>query len=321
MVPAQITRRTFVFGTAALSSLALSGTAVAENGARVVGETQINPRMLDITISSPALETNAPVRLLVPTGWTPGTTRVWPVLYLLHGAGDDYTSWTRSTDVAALTAQRNMLVVMPSGGRDGFYSDWRNHGAGGAPRWASFHLTEVVQILERGYGAGTSRAIAGLSMGGFGAMSYAARRPGMFRAAASYSGLLHTRQSARSISLIQGVLLKDGYDPYALWGDAALNADVWAAHNPYDLADKLLGIPLYVSCGNGQPGALDPSGALPDFAVEPVCLDQSVAFVHRIQQLGGTVTPHFYGAGLHSWPWWQRELHTSFPMLTRAIGA
>ncbi|MEV4313967.1 alpha/beta hydrolase family protein [Actinocrispum sp. NPDC049592] len=300
-------RRTFLLGAATTVFVPMAA-------ARVVSENRLGTRMLDITIDSPALGAAVPVRLLLPPGWTPGSSRSWPVLYLLHGAGDDYTSWTRSTDVSALVQQQEMLVVMPSGGRDGFYSDWRT-----GQHWETFHLTEMLPIIERGYGASGTRVIAGLSMGGFGAMSYAARHPGMFQAAASYSGLLHTRQSARSTSLIQGVLVKDGYDPFALWGDPIVNAAVWAGHNPYDLADRLLGIPLYVACGDGQVGPLDPPGALPDFAIEPVCRDQSTAFIQRVRQLGGTVTANIYSPGTHNWGWWQRELHSSFPMLTTAL--
>jgi diacylglycerol O-acyltransferase/trehalose O-mycolyltransferase len=320
-------RRTFILGAAAaaispitLRTTTVGTSAVADSGAYVVAENHLGNRMVDLTISSPALASPEIVRLLVPSGWAPGTNLTWPVLYLLHGAGDDYTSWTRSTDVAALTEHTGMLVVMPSAGRDGFYSDWWNHGSVGTPRWETFHMIDVIQILERGYGAGTSRAIAGLSMGGFGAMSYAARHPGMFRAAASYSGLVHTRQSARAVSLIEGVLLKDGYDPFALWGDATLNAGIWALHNPYDLAQNLLGIPLYVSSGNGQPGQLDPPGTSPDIAIEPVCGEEATAFAQRMRQLGGNITANLYGPGTHSWAWWQRELHNSFPLLTNAIG-
>ncbi|MFD9893754.1 alpha/beta hydrolase [Amycolatopsis sp. NPDC059027] len=322
--PSTISRRGFVLGAAAgMTALGLgAAVARADTGARVVSERYVGERLLDLTISSPALAATVPVRLLLPASWTPAPKKTWPVLYLLHGSGDDYTSWTRSTDVEELTGHSEMLVVMPSAGRDGFYSDWLNHGAGGPPRWETFHLTELREILERSYGAGTVRAIAGLSMGGFGAMSYAGRHPGMFRAAAAYSGLLHTTyQNARGSSLIQGVLVKDGYDPFALWGDPILNADVWAAHNPYMLADRLVGIPLYVACGNGQPGALDPPGAPPDVLIEPLCYEESAAFADRVRALGGSITTELYGPGTHNWPWWQRDLHHSFPLLAAAIGA
>src|SRR4030095_3335104 len=96
------------------------------------------------------------------------------------GCCDTYESWTRSTDVEELALLRGVLVVMPEGGPVGWYSDWWNHGEGGPPAWETFHLGELRQLLERGYGAGDSRVIAGLSMGGFGALSYAARNPSMF---------------------------------------------------------------------------------------------------------------------------------------------
>ncbi|WP_081656112.1 alpha/beta hydrolase [Amycolatopsis vancoresmycina] len=330
-VPARVSRRKFVLGAAAgLSALAvarpaLAGAttaprAVADSGARVIAEQRLSPTMLDLTVDSPALAATAMVRLLHPPAWTPGATRTWPVLYLLHGAGDDYTSWTRSTDVAAFTRGAEMLVVMPSGGRDGFYSDWYNRGAGGAPRWETFHLTELRQLLERGYGAGTVRSIAGLSMGGLGALAYAGRHPGMFAAAASYSGVVHTTyEAARGSSLIQGVLVKDGYDPTALWGDPNLNADVWAAHNPYALARTLAGIPLFLACGNGTPGVLDPPGTPPDLFIEPLCAEMNTALAGRLREVGATVTTDFYGPGTHNWPWWQRSLHESFPMLTQPL--
>ncbi len=168
----------------------------AAGGARVVDEEQVAPRQVDLTIDSPALGTTAKVRLLTPDGWEhrrPG--RHWPVLYLLHGCCGDYTSWTALTDVASIPALRSVLVVMPEAGNVGFYSDWYNAGKAGPPAWERFHLTEVRRIVERDYGAGHRRVVAGLSMGGFGALSYAGRHPGMFRAAASYSGVVDTRHT------------------------------------------------------------------------------------------------------------------------------
>ncbi|MFD0689180.1 alpha/beta hydrolase [Actinomadura fibrosa] len=327
--PAMATRRAFLAGaglTAAASLTALRpGTARAATArtgaARVVAENRLSPRVLDLTVDSPALATTAMARLLLPAGWTPQPRRTWPVLYLLHGAEDDYTSWTRSTDVEALTRNADVLVVMPSGGQLGFYSDWWNHGAGGPPRWETFHLTELRRILEAGYGAGASRAVAGLSMGGFGAMSYAGRNPGLFRAAAAYSGVVHTTyQGARGPAFVQEFLIKDGYDPTALWGDYQLNAGVWASHNPYDLAVALAGIPLFVSSGNGTPGPLDPPGTPPSLAIEELIGEMNTAFVRCLRQAGANVTADLYGPGTHNWPYWERGLHRSFSLLMKAIG-
>ncbi len=67
----------------------------------------------------------------------------------------------------------------------GWYADAWNGGAGEPPAWETFHLVELIELLDRNWRADGARPVAGVSMGGFGAMAYAARHPGMFRAAAS----------------------------------------------------------------------------------------------------------------------------------------
>lgn len=296
---------------------------VSDDGARVTAETWIQPgRELDLVVDSPALQTSANVKLLLPRGWSPTAARRWPVLYLLHGCceTDAYDIWTRNTDVEQLAAGRDVIVVMPSAGWAGFYSNWRNHSAGGPPRWEDFHLTELRQLIERGYRGGSRRAVAGLSMGGFGALSYAARHPRMFSAAASFSGLLHTRMDWRGPALTSGLVASGGSDPTALWGDPVLQRQVWAEHNPFDLAGRLTGLPVYVSGGTGLPGPLDPMGAAPD-PLEATIGDMNRLAVARLRAEGVRVTAHLYGPGTHTWAYWQRELHRAFPMLMKALGA
>src|SRR3954447_10567005 len=135
-------------------------------GATVVAQTRVAAHIVDLAIQSPAMGRIASVRLITPDGWDQRRRgERWPVLYLLHGCCDTPDSWTRETDVEDIPALRNVLVVTPEGGSVGWYSNWWNHGAGGPPAWETFHLTEVRRLLERGYGAGKRRAIAGLSMG------------------------------------------------------------------------------------------------------------------------------------------------------------
>ncbi|MFD2083078.1 S-formylglutathione hydrolase FrmB [Actinopolymorpha cephalotaxi] len=306
-------------GTGSTNFTASIASTGAAGGARVVGEEQVAPRQIDLTIDSPALGTTAKVRLLTPDGWEhrrPG--RHWPVLYLLHGCCGDYTSWTALTDVASIPALRNVLVVMPEAGNIGFYSDWYNAGQAGPPAWERFHLTEVRRIVERDYGAGHRRVVAGLSMGGFGALSYAGRHPGMFRAAASYSGVVDTRYTPGATQFVLDLV--GGYvdDPMNLWGDPSAQAGVWAAHNPVDLVRQLRRIPIYLSCGNGQTGPLDPPGRTS--ALETLLESENRVLADRLEQAGARrVETHFYGPGTHSWPYWQRELHRSLPMLLDAL--
>ncbi len=276
---------------------------VADDGARIVAVDTLDARTRDLTIESPSVGT-VQVRLLLPAGFGVDSGAVWPVLYLLHGYGQGYASWTDLTDVAALTAPTDLLVVMPDAD-SGWYSDAWNDGEGGSPAWETFHTSELLQLLERNWGAGADRVVAGLSMGGLGAMDYAARHPGMFKAAASYSGVLDTSGSDM-----------DGGE--GVFGDPIAQADVWTAHNPVELASALEGVALYVSYGDGQPGPLDPVGTMPS-DIELWVAPQNEAFVSRLEELGIPVTVDAYGPGTHEWSYWERALHQSLPMLLQAL--
>ena len=293
----------------------------ADDGARIVQVDQLDARTRDLTIESPALGSPpvaVKVRLLLPADFDAQPTTTWPVLYLLHGANDDYTSWTRSTDVEALTAPDEVMVVMPTaslyngagGYADGWYSDWLNGGAGGPPAWETFHLTELMQLLERNFQAGDQHVVAGLSMGGYGALNYAARHPDLFSAAASYSGVLDLKVKPDDFTDAASI---------ARWGDPVANADNWDAHNPIKFVSALKGKPLYVSYGNGQPGPLDPAGTQPD-PLEQWIGQGSDLFVQAMNDAGVQATVNAYGPGTHSWPYWERELHASLPMLLQALG-
>lgn len=293
------------------------GQASRGHGARVVAEEQVGPRLVDLTIDSPALGREGKVRLLTPDGWDHRRkSDRWPVLYLLHGCCDTYDSWTRSTDVEELAKLRNVLVVMPEAGEVGWYSNWWNHGEGGAPAWETFHLREIRGLLEHNYGAGQRRVIAGLSMGGFGALSYAARNPGMFRAAASYSGVVHPLYADFPEGLMS-LQAEYGEDPLALWGDPIAQRRIWTAHDPYYLAKRLRNTPVFLSSGNGTAGPFDPPGTTDD--LEAFLNDMNHVTATRLRQAGVKLTTDFYGPGIHDWPYWERELHRSLPMLLCAL--
>ena len=291
--------------------------AASTDSASVVRVQQLSERLLELTVRSDAVGRDVGVRLLLPPDWKRQTHRTWPTLYLLHGCCDGntgYRSWTDKTDIEAFTARTNVLVVMPEGGAAGFYSDWLT-----GPAWETFHLTELRRLLERRYRSGHDRVVAGLSMGGFGALSYAARHPGFFKAAASYSGLIHTTfQGKTGTDVIARIVRQAGGDPLALWGDPETQASTWAAHNPYDLAGRLRGIPVYLSTGNGEPGPLDPPGTGFDISEQFLGL-QAAAVTERLRAKHVRVRTDFYGPGTHTWPYWERALHRSFPLLLAAL--
>ncbi|MEW9549123.1 alpha/beta hydrolase [Nonomuraea sp. NPDC050783] len=280
-------------------------TPSATASAEVLDERRLDERRMELTIRSPALgDETTKVRLLLPRGWE--SRRDWPVLWLLHGGLDDHTSWTAKTDVAALTRDTGVMVVMPDGGKCGSYSDWWNGGDGGPPRWETYHLRELLPLLESRYRAGPNRAIAGYSMGGQGAMLYAAK--GSFKAAASFSGAVDILGPGVPQAVMAGTAVGCfGTDWKRIWGDPEAQRSIWRAHNPYDQAGKLKGVELYVAAGEGD-------------VVEDLANRAARSFAGRLHDLHIPVRTHFYRGG-HNHTYWQRELHRAYPMLTAAIGA
>jgi S-formylglutathione hydrolase FrmB len=292
----------------------------ATQRARIVHTLELGDRTVDLMVRSPAVGADVPVRLLLPRGPAPsaaaqsstgsGTAAGWPVLLLLHGCCNEYGSWTRETDVEQLTADSGVLVVMPDGGPAGFYSDWLD-----GPGWETFHTVELPMVLAAAYHASDRWVVAGLSMGGLGALDYAARHPALFRAVAAFSPIADTLHDP---SGYQELVRSQGEDPDRLWGDPAADVEVWRAHNPTDLAARLRGRPVYLSIGDGDPGPLDAPTAGVD-RVEQSLFAESLTLRDALEDAGVDATFDSYGAGRHAWPYWERSLHRAWPMLTAAL--
>ncbi|MEU4832135.1 alpha/beta hydrolase-fold protein [Streptosporangium sp. NPDC023615] len=283
-------------------------------GVEVMAEERSGDRRMDLTLRSAALGDVTRVRLLLPEGWSRDAGRTWPVLWLLHGGLDDHRSWSAS-DVDGLTRDDPVIVVMPDGGRCGSYSDWYNGGDGGPPRWATHHLRELLPLLESRYAASRERAVAGYSMGGQGAMLYAAA--GGFRAAASFSGALHTLMPGVDVAVMLGTTAGcPGTDWKRVWGDPREDREVWERHDPYHLADRLRGVRLYVASGDG--GRRD--GELFGDLTEELAHKAALAFTGRLEALDIPFEPHFY-PGRHDMTYWNGELRRALPMLLRSVGA
>lgn len=294
--------------------------AAGESQAKVVYEQWRDDRTLDLTLSSPSIEgLTKNVRLLMPKDWKT-SQKTYPSLWLLHGGMGNFEDWTKNTDIKALTANQDMIVVMPDTSWCSAYSNWWNYGKGGKPAWDTFLTSEIRQTLENKYKANTTRAIAGPSMGGLGALKLPAAHPGMFVAAASFSGNvdpLHGYDSYKSGPEKPG--LACWADWKRVWGDYTIPEQraMWIKNSPYEQADKLRSLKyLYVASGDGLTNPLN-VGLKPDPAEQEVSR-QGKALVAKLQTLGIPVDSHFY-AGSHSWPYWQSELHTAFPGIKKAL--
>lgn len=273
---------------------------------RLTGTQPMSDRLTELTFETPYLNAPTKVRMLLPKGYGE-TSREYGVLYLLHGCCDDWRSWTDKGAAEALTENYDMIVVMPDAGSDGWYSDWFNGGEWGNPRWESYHIGQLVPWIDshfRTIRQRSGRAVAGLSMGGFGTMSYAARHPDVFGFAASFSGAVDSSAPGNLGSA-------------AAWGSRAQHEARWEAHNPGALVGNLDDTELQLRSGNGAPGIEDtqnPNVVLPFIAaVETACY---VASRSLHDKLTAQSIAHLWedrGYGTHDWPYWQRDLRLTLP--------
>jgi diacylglycerol O-acyltransferase/trehalose O-mycolyltransferase len=274
---------------------------------RVVQEKRFGSRLEEWTLRTKALRRDTRLRVLLPAGYGRHPRRRYPVLYLLHGCCDNYRAWTAHGDAEAITARFPLIVVMPDGGRMGWYTNWYRAGKPVQPEWETYHIGQLIPWVDRHFrsiGSRRGRAVAGLSMGGFGALSYAGRHPGLFIAAASFSGALEVGSAAA-------------------WGPRADHASRWRAHLPIDLAPTLRSLALIeLRTGDGVPGPLDTPGlarGCPACRLERLLHPMSVHLHDRLRRLGIRHVWDDYGPGTHSWPYWERDLRETLPDLMKVL--
>jgi putative tributyrin esterase len=245
--------------------------------------------LIQCSFFSEALELGTHMTVLLPqtaagqVGVSGSTaTAAPPVLYLLHGLTDDDSAWTRYTSIERYASARGLAAVMPQVHRS-FYADETY----GMKFWTflSDELPRTVQSLFRVSDDPARTFVAGLSMGGYGAMKWALRQPDRFAAVASFSGAL-------DLAYIQEYDLR----PHI----RALTARVFAGrtvqHSDEDLfhlvktADRTRLPKLTVRCGT-----------------DDVLMAQNERFVATCRQHGVPVDAEF-GPGAHEWGYWDRQI-------------
>jgi S-formylglutathione hydrolase FrmB len=137
--------------------------------------------------------------ILLPRAYDASTDR-YPVLYLLHGLTQNYTAWGLDNGAPVYTAlYDDLIVVMPDGGNS-WYVNWAVNEGGQKNAWEDSIVKDVVGHVDSHYrtiARREGRAITGLSMGGYGALTLGLRNPGLFISIGSTSGALeYGRQAA-----------------------------------------------------------------------------------------------------------------------------
>jgi len=245
------------------------------------------------TVKSDILKMERKYAIYLPPGYNE-SDQSYPVLYLLHGSGDDHTGWVQFGQVqhiADMTIAEGkcarMIVVMPDAntGRRGYFNDIR-----GDFNYEDFFFKELIPHIEKTYRVRTERryrAIAGLSMGGGGTIFYAMHRPELFAAAAPLSAStgnwdfeqFRSRQRDTTVTQAQ---IEANYKRHSI-EEIIKNATK-------EELDRIKQIRWYISCGDD------------DFLYEG---NSRMHIVFRKSEIA-----HEYRVkdGGHTWTYWRMEL-------------
>ncbi|WP_433734486.1 alpha/beta hydrolase [Nocardia sp. CA-129566] len=302
-------------------------TAGAEPGSQILEIRPLGGRQFEVVVRSAAMD--RPITL-----WMSHPGAGAPALYLLNAVdgGEDGGPWTRRTDIADFFADKHVNVIVPMGGRASYYTDWLNDDPIlGRNKWTTFLTRELPPLLESRFGMTGRNAVAGLSMSATSALNLAIGAPGRYQAVGSYSGCPRTSDPAAN-AYVHSELAVFGANADNMWG--APDNPAWAEHDPMLHADRLRGIALYISAGNGVPGAHETLGDL-DIEGSPVRLLDRIAvggvmetviggctrpFLDRLAAAGVPATVKLR-QGTHAWAYWQDDVHESWPLFAAAIGA
>ena len=246
----------------------------------------------NLTLKSDILKSERKYAVYLPPDYDT-SERSYPVLYLLHGSGDDQTGWVqfgevlRITDIAIKDGTATpMIIVMPDAdtGQRGYFNsikgDWN---------YEDFFFKELMPYVEKTYRIKSDkryRAVAGLSMGGGGSFMYALHHPELFSSAcplSAYVGPLSVDDLKKRLDRNKDSYSSKDLQPY------------YEQHNALSLIDKmtqdqLKSVRWYIDCGDD------------DFLYEGNSL---VHIALRKKEV-----PHEYRVrdGHHSWTYWRESL-------------
>lgn len=252
----------------------------------------------DLTLKSSAMGKEVNYSVYLPPGYEHSNRR-YPVVYLLHGYTDDDSGWIQfgeaPTIVDELIRDRTippMILVMPDGG-----VSWYINNYDGSMNYDDFMVKELIPHIDFSYRTRPTkefRALAGLSMGGYGSFMMALKHPELFSAAAPLSAAVFvdeemTKMDQKRWDNVFGILF--GKD---LAGTDRLNA-IYRANSVLDLINKqtkenLEKVRYYIDCGDDDfliKGNMD---------VHTVLLDKEVKHEFRVRDGG------------HTWSYWRSGL-------------
>jgi enterochelin esterase-like enzyme len=246
-------------------------------------------------VKSDILKQNVKYAIYLPADYE-SSNRSYPVVYLLHGYGDDQTGWLQFGEVNRYADKAiaegkipPMIIVMPDA-RTTFYINSYD----GKRNYEDFFFKEFIPTIEKDYRIKNTkkyRAVAGLSMGGFGTLIYSIKHPEMFSAAAALSAAVRSDEDFVGITDARWAEAYSKVFGPDLKGQQRLN-DTWKANSILGLiqsktTDDLNDVRYWIDCGDDD--ALSKGNSLLHIALT----EKKVPHEFRIRD------------GAHTWTYWR----------------
>ncbi len=249
-------------------------------------------RVVTIKLESKLMNAVMPYNVVLPADYDRADSKNlrYPVLYLLHGLSGHYSDWTSRTSLAEYARQYRIIIVTPEG-NNGWYTD---SATVPSDKYESYILKELIPDVQRRFRAFDSRdgrAIAGLSMGGYGSLKFAIKHRALFVFAGSMSGALGA--ASWTLEDLKGsTAIFHSLQP--VFGP--LDSPVRAANDIAKLyrevvADEIGTLPyLYLDCGTEDP-------LLPvNLSFDQTLRDKKIP--HEFRELPGA----------HNWVYWNKQV-------------
>jgi len=247
------------------------------------------------TVKSEILKMERKYSIYLPPGYNE-SDQSYPVLYLLHGSGDDHTGWVQFGQVQHIADKTiaegkcaRMIIVMPDAntGRRGYFNDIR-----GDFNYEDFFFNELIPHIEKTYRVRSERryrAVSGLSMGGGGTIFYTLHRPDLFAAAAPLSASTGNWEMEQARNRLRNTASNVTEEQIAAYYKHHSIEEIIKNASKEEL-DKIKQVRWYISCGDD------------DFLYEGNSL-MHIAF--RKNEI-----PHEFRIkdGGHTWTYWRMEL-------------
>lgn len=266
-------------------------TAVPDRGNEVVS----------LRLTSKLMGREMPYRVILPARYKLNRLRMYPAVYLLHGLTGHFNNWTEKAKLSEYSTAFEVIIVTPEGG-DGWYTDSVSQPN---EKWESYIIQELIPEIDKRFRTNVTRdkrAIAGLSMGGYGALKFGLKYPDKFILAGSFSGAL----GAASITEKQfpGAIGKTIDAIFGPDGSETRNAnDIFAIIRSIT-PEKKRSIPfLYIDCGT-----------------EDFLFQNNREFIDLLTQKG---VPHEYRQlpGAHDWKYWDNQVQEFLRLADKAFMA